>query len=76
LLVLGSALAAVPGKRRRPTDPVSAPVPAAEAGDGSTGSGDALGVAATVPLPERDTAGVTEPGDDKRAPEPVPAGSP
>jgi cytochrome c-type biogenesis protein CcmF len=29
ILVLGAALAAVPGKRRRPTDPVSAPVPSA-----------------------------------------------
>jgi hypothetical protein len=26
LIVVGSVLAAVPGKRRRPTDPVSAPV--------------------------------------------------
>ncbi len=30
LMVLGSVLAAVPGRRRRPTDPVSAPVPASE----------------------------------------------
>jgi cytochrome c-type biogenesis protein CcmF len=34
LLVVGSALAAVPGTRRRPTDPVSAPVPTRAAGDG------------------------------------------
>ncbi|HXQ90544.1 MAG TPA: heme lyase CcmF/NrfE family subunit [Acidimicrobiales bacterium] len=78
LLVLGAILAAVPGKRRRrPTDPVSAPVPVLHSGDGSTGSGD---VSAPVPAPER-SAGPrpvrsVEPGDDEHAPEPVPAGSP
>jgi len=76
LLVLGSALAAVPGKRRRPTDPVSAPVPAVEAGDGSTGSGDALGASdALRPAPRRDVE-PDEPGDERPVPEPVPAGSP
>ena len=34
ILVLGSLLAAVPGRRRRPTDPVSAPIPAMADGDG------------------------------------------
>ena len=32
LLVIGAALAAVPGRRRRPTDPVSAPTPAPRPG--------------------------------------------
>ena len=45
LLVLGAVLAAVPGRRRRPTDPVSAPVPALGPGDGSNGSGDASAAA-------------------------------
>ncbi len=35
ILVLGSVLAAVPGRRRRPTDPVSAPLPAMAGGDWS-----------------------------------------
>ncbi|HEY5025616.1 MAG TPA: heme lyase CcmF/NrfE family subunit [Acidimicrobiales bacterium] len=79
LLVLGSALAAVPGKRRRPTDPVSAPVPAVETGDGSSGSGDATGASRPVlrrarPVVESGESG--ESGDDKPAQEPVPAGSP
>ncbi|HVA02894.1 MAG TPA: heme lyase CcmF/NrfE family subunit [Acidimicrobiales bacterium] len=86
LLVIGSALAAVPGKRRRATDPVSAPVPGAEAGDGSTGSGDAQ--AERVAAPPRARSNVDsedvgsqdveseEPGDDKHVAEPVPAGSP
>ena len=34
ILAIGSVLAAVPGRRRRPTDPVSALVPGLEAGDG------------------------------------------
>jgi cytochrome c-type biogenesis protein CcmF len=34
ILVLGSVLALVPGRRRRPTDPVSAPLPAMAGGDG------------------------------------------
>ncbi len=63
LLVLGSALAAVPGKRRRPTDPVSAPVPARNAGDGSTGSGDARGDPAVVLPEERGDVESEEPGD-------------
>ncbi len=76
LLVLGSALAAVPGKRRRPTDPVSAPVPATEAGDGSTGSGDVHDDRAPAPPPDRHDVDSEEPGDDKHVHEPVPAGSP
>ena len=76
LLVLGSALAAVPGKRRRPTDPVSAPVPAAEAGDGSTGSGDVRDDRDLAPPPARRDVNSEEPGDDKHVHEPVPAGSP
>jgi hypothetical protein len=76
LLALGALLAAIPGKRRRPTDPVSAPVPAIGAGDGSSGSGDsspplvdALSDGPGVTAPER-------PGEDERTHEPVPAGSP
>jgi cytochrome c-type biogenesis protein CcmF len=34
ILAIGAVLAAVPGRRRRPTDPVSALVPGLEAGDG------------------------------------------
>jgi len=33
VMVAGTALAAFPGRRRNPIDPVSAPVPAPEAGD-------------------------------------------
>jgi len=78
LLVLGAVLAAVPGKRRRrPTDPVSAPVPGRHSGDGSRGSDDASGPITRAersgPMP---TLVVGEPGDDEHAPEPVPAGSP
>jgi cytochrome c-type biogenesis protein CcmF len=89
LLVLGSALAAVPGKRRRPTDPVSAPVPALRTGDGSTGSGDALAAPGAVGRDERRGAGSGDRGpdqpgdeglgdkeDEETVPEPVPAGSP
>ena len=53
LLVLGALLAAVPGRRRRPTDPVSAPVPGAETGDGSNGSGDAGHPPTVVSVPDR-----------------------
>jgi cytochrome c-type biogenesis protein CcmF len=84
LLVLGSALAAVPGKRRRPTDPVSAPVPALHTGDGSTGSGDALVPASAAAGADRagvgsavgPGAGTGEPDHDEQVQEPVPAGSP
>ena len=75
LLVIGSALAAVPGKRRRPTDPVSAPVPSVQAGDSSTGSGDALGDRAALLRDGRDGVSSEEAGDDHLQ-EPVPAGSP
>jgi cytochrome c-type biogenesis protein CcmF len=76
LLVLGSALAAVPGRRRRPTDPVSAPVPGLHAGDGSTGSGDALDGAAPVPARRRGEVEPGQPDEDEHVQEPVPAGSP
>jgi hypothetical protein len=80
LLVLGSVLAAVPGTRRRPTDPVSAPVPALQTGDGSTGSGDALVPASAVVDSERPgvgaEAGNGEPDREEQVQEPVPAGSP
>jgi cytochrome c-type biogenesis protein CcmF len=82
LLVLGSALAAVPGRRRRPTDPVSAPVPAAAAGDGSRGSGDAEGPSAVVvsdvggAVEADESLAAAEPGADEHVAEPVPAGSP
>jgi cytochrome c-type biogenesis protein CcmF len=76
LLVLGAALAAVPGKRRRPTDPVSAPVPAVGAGDGSTGSGDSAAPRRVVVPAGPRSSGPGRSGDDERAPEPVPAGSP
>jgi len=78
ILVLGSVLAAVPGRRRRPTDPVSAPVPAVAdgngAGRGRPGDDDDEPVASDDVVPP-----VTVPvGDleDGRADERVPAGSP
>jgi len=78
LLVLGALLAAVPGRRRRPTDPLSAPVPAGMAGDPGDGSGDAGPPRPVVvaPAPGRSPVGTEEHGDDEHAPEPVPAGSP
>jgi cytochrome c-type biogenesis protein CcmF len=39
LVVVGAVLAAVPGRRRRATDPVSAPVPAVAEGVGTTADG-------------------------------------
>jgi cytochrome c-type biogenesis protein CcmF len=76
LLVVGSALAAVPGKRRRPTDPVSAPVPAVHAGDGSTGSGDALDPPALRRGTQRRDVDAPVSDDEEHVHEPVPAGSP
>ncbi len=83
LLVIGSVLAAVPGRRRRPTDPVSAGLGATGAGDGSTGSGDTqVPVAAALPAPGPPRRDVVPPAPepvpepDPHAPEPVPAGSP
>jgi cytochrome c-type biogenesis protein CcmF len=75
LLVLGALLAAVPGRRRRPTDPVSAPVPGGETGDHSTGSGDVRHPPPVVSVPDRQTVGAGERGDAP-VPEPVPARSP
>jgi hypothetical protein len=40
ILVLGSLLAAVPGRRRRPTDPLSAPLPVMADGTGPGHDGD------------------------------------
>jgi cytochrome c-type biogenesis protein CcmF len=76
LLVIGSVLAAVPGRRRRPTDPVSAPVPSVRAGHRSTGSGDGLGAPAGPSPAGESRVEPEDPGDDERVPEPVPAGSP
>ena len=71
ILVLGSLLAAVPGRRRRPTDPVSAPVPAVAGGGAPTngnghGDGDGAG---------RHDRVVVDPAEES-AGERVPAGSP
>lgn len=80
ILVLGSLLAAVPGRRRRPTDPVSAPVPAVADGHGrgrrrpTTGDDD-YGDVTPAPVTADATAavnGVEEGSADER----VPAGSP
>ena len=81
LLVVGAALAAVPGRRRRPTDPVSAPVPA-RAADG----GDARPPDTGVPVGARPDGvpptsttpptGAAPSDGHERADEPVPAGSP
>jgi cytochrome c-type biogenesis protein CcmF len=82
LLVAGAVLAAVPGRRRRPTDPVSAPVPGVGAGDGGgSGDGGAPGFEGDAGLgvrpdgPRRlDAPGALD--DAARSDEPVPAGSP
>ena len=57
VMALGTVLAAFPGRRRNPIDPVSAPLPGAAAGDGS---GDGDGSAAPAPTVP---AGATAPGD-------------
>jgi cytochrome c-type biogenesis protein CcmF len=44
LLAVGTVLAAFPGRRRRPTDPVSAPVPSATAEPQAAASSDLVGV--------------------------------
>jgi cytochrome c-type biogenesis protein CcmF len=44
LLAVGTVLAAFPGRRRRPTDPVSAPVPSATAAPPAADSSDLVGV--------------------------------
>jgi cytochrome c-type biogenesis protein CcmF len=78
ILVFGSLLALVPGRRRRPTDPVSAPVPAVAAGNGHrrtdpvTDDVGSDGVGPGRPLTPVATADV----EDGRADERVPAGSP
>ncbi|MGA2520880.1 MAG: heme lyase CcmF/NrfE family subunit [Acidimicrobiales bacterium] len=68
LLVVGAILAAVPGRRRRATDPVSAPVPTV-AGHG--GPRRAEQVPASLPA-----AAQPDDPDFTHADEPVPAGSP
>jgi hypothetical protein len=40
ILVLGSVLAALPGRRRRPTDPISAPLPVMTGDHGGEGNGN------------------------------------
>jgi cytochrome c-type biogenesis protein CcmF len=68
ILILGCLLAAVPGRRRRPTDPVSAPVPALAGLDGDGhrhGDGNRSGRRAGVGNDVEESAG-----------ERVPAGSP
>ncbi len=80
ILVLGSVLAAIPGRRRRPTDPVSAPVPAMADGDGDgrrrpVGDDDDDGAAARGPAVAPVTVPVGE-LEDGRADERVRAGSP
>jgi len=79
ILVLGSLLAAVPGRRRRPTDPVSAPVPAVangrDGGQRPTLDDDVGGAAGPPPVTVDATAavdGIEEGSADER----VPAGSP
>jgi cytochrome c-type biogenesis protein CcmF len=77
ILVLGSVLAIVPGRRRRPTDPVSSPVPALADGDGhprSRPTGDGT-VDATAESERRVPVAFTS-AEDGRADERVPAGSP
>jgi cytochrome c-type biogenesis protein CcmF len=52
LLVLGSVLSSVPGRRRRPTDPVSAPTVATAREPEPVAPKDAETVADTLPEPE------------------------
>jgi cytochrome c-type biogenesis protein CcmF len=73
VLVLGALLAAVPGKRRRPTDPVSAPVPGVGTGDRPDGPGKGPGETGEF---ERVLLGLRRPDGDERSDEPVPARSP
>jgi len=61
LVVLGAVLAAVPGRRRRPTDPTSAPVPGTEARP-----------AQRAPVPAAIAPGGA-PGSGERAPHEEPA---
>jgi cytochrome c-type biogenesis protein CcmF len=82
ILVLGSLLAAVPGRRRRPTDPVSAPVPAVAGGNGhrrrrspvDAGASAGAGVA-PGPVAPPVTVAVSD-VEDGRSDERVRAGSP
>ena len=68
ILVLGSVLALVPGRRRRPTDPVSSPVPALAGGDGGHDDdpGDVVGGPTARPAvargPRRESEPASEPG--------------
>jgi cytochrome c-type biogenesis protein CcmF len=78
ILVVGSVLAIVPGRRRRPTDPVSAPLPAlAHDGGGGRRPRGPTGGPAETPSDRRAAvpAGVGT-REDGRADERVPAGSP
>jgi len=80
ILVLGSLLAAVPGRRRRPTDPVSAPLPALADGNGrGRRRHDRVGPAvgpAVGPPPEPPPVPVAVDGaPEGSADERVPAGS-
>jgi cytochrome c-type biogenesis protein CcmF len=80
ILVFGSLLALVPGRRRRPTDPVSAPIPALADGHG-VGRSRPVAAPTPVDLPrpvtvpsggDDDGGAVAEGSPDER----VPAGSP
>jgi cytochrome c-type biogenesis protein CcmF len=83
ILVVGSVLAIVPGRRRRPTDPVSAPLPALAPGDGDGDGddtrrprgGDGLEDGISDPVVPPVTVGVGD-GGAGRADERVPARSP
>ncbi len=73
LLVLGALLAAVPGRRRRPTDPVSAPVPVVA---GAAGPRRAEPVSVPAAGADAAVAAGRDDPDVTHAGEPVPAGSP
>jgi cytochrome c-type biogenesis protein CcmF len=81
ILVLGSVLAIVPGRRRRPTDPVSSPVPALADGDGhrrprQAGDGPVDVTVDVTAEPERGVPVALSNAEDGRTDERVPAGSP
>jgi cytochrome c-type biogenesis protein CcmF len=66
VMALGTLLAVFPGRRRNPTDPVSAPLPGSRTGAGSPGRPPVDAVAAAGAPPRRAP-------DDRRDPEEVPA---
>jgi cytochrome c-type biogenesis protein CcmF len=72
VMALGTMLAAFPGRRRNPVDPVSAPVPdaAAPAGGAAPGPATAADRPTVVGAPDGDDGGGPDPADDGTGEEP------